>query len=132
MNAPEYQLVVKEHAIARACINFRGADVDNVDGCRVLGSVVGKEYLSEFFLVTTIEKFSKLLQKLKKFGKTEFKTRTQVLREVFSNNMVSLLEQLIRLINLTAEHFSKNLVASVFLNRPWPTALVVFASNMEV
>ena len=40
VNAPKYQLIVKETSKIKALMLFEGTAVEIVDGCRVLGTLI--------------------------------------------------------------------------------------------
>ena len=56
MNAPKFQLIVKEDSMIKALRLLEGTTVETVDGCSVLGSVLGNEKTYENFNVTTAGK----------------------------------------------------------------------------
>ena len=56
MNAPKCQLIVKEESKIKALRLLEGTTVEIVDGCSVLGSVLGNEKTYENFNVTTAGK----------------------------------------------------------------------------
>ena len=63
VNDPKCQLIVKDLSKLKALWLFERTRVQNVEGCRVLGSVNGIEKDYDNFNVTTAVKYSNLLKK---------------------------------------------------------------------
>ena len=67
---PGVQLIVKEISEIKRLKLFEGTPVEIVDGCRVLGSIIGIEKAYETFKLTTAGKYANLLKNIGKVAET--------------------------------------------------------------